>query len=241
MSTLHTQRKFEVPDCEHCGSRKRSIFCDLHGHDLEKLEEEKGCSAYKKGQVVFNSGSYPHGLFCIREGKVKVFQVGDEGKEQIVRLAKAGDILGYRAILSGDKYSSSAEALDDAKICFIPKKSFLSLIENNGVLSMQLMKLLSEDLKEAEHRITELAQKPVRERVAEALLYLHQTYGTEADGQTIGVTMSREDIANIVGTATETTIRLLSEFKHDEVIQLNGKKIAIVNHKKLIKIANVQD
>ena len=103
------------------------------------------------------------------------------------------------------------------------------------------MKLLSEDLKEAEHRITELAQKPVRERVAEALLYLHQTYGTEADGQTIGVTMSREDIANIVGTATETTIRLLSEFKHDEVIQLNGKKIAIVNHKKLIKIANVQD
>jgi len=98
VSTLHTLRKFEVPDCEHCDSRKRSIFCDLHGHDLEKLEEEKGCSAYKKGQVVFNAGSYPHGLFCIRDGKVRVFQVGDEGKEQIVRLAKASDILGYRAI-----------------------------------------------------------------------------------------------------------------------------------------------
>jgi CRP/FNR family transcriptional regulator len=103
------------------------------------------------------------------------------------------------------------------------------------------MRLLSDDLKEAEHRITELAQKPVRERVAEALLYLHQTYGTEADGQTIDIAMSREDIANIVGTATETTIRLLSEFKQDEVIQLNGKKIAILNHRQLVKIANVND
>jgi CRP/FNR family transcriptional regulator len=241
MSSLHTPKKFETPDCETCGSRKKSVFCDLHGQDLAKLEEEKGCSAYKKGQMIFNAGSYPHGLFCIREGKVKVFQVGDEGKEQIVRLAKAGDILGYRAILSGDKYSSSAASLDDAKICFIPKKSFLSRIESNGILSMQLMRLLSDDLKEAEHRITELAQKPVRERVAEALLYLHQTYGTEADGQTIDIAMSREDIANIVGTATETTIRLLSEFKQDEVIQLNGKKIAILNHRQLVKIANVND
>jgi len=97
---------------------------------------------------------------------------------------------------------------------------------------MQPMKLLSEDLKDAEHRMTELVQKPVRGRVAEALLYLHQTYGTEADGQTIDVTMNREDIANIVGTATETTIRLLSEFKHDEVIQLNGKN----SHRELQKI-----
>jgi CRP/FNR family transcriptional regulator len=106
---------------------------------------------------------------------------------------------------------------------------------------MQLMKLLSEDLKFAEHRITDLAQKPVRERVAEALLYLHQTYGLESDGQTISVTMSREDIANIVGTATETTIRLLSELKNDNVIQLQGKKIAILNHRELVRIANVND
>ena len=143
--------------------------------------------------------------------------------------------------MSGDRYSSSAEALEDAKICFIPKSAFLGLVEGNGVLSMQLMKLLSEDLKFAEHRITDLAQKPVRERVAEALLYLHQTYGLESDGQTISVTMSREDIANIVGTATETTIRLLSELKNDNVIQLQGKKIAILNHRELVRIANVND
>ena len=237
---LHTKH-FEQPECATCESRTRSVFCDLRGNDLEFLSNEKGCNAYKKGQVIFNKGSYPQGIFCIRDGKVKVYQVGDEGKEQIVRLAKSGDILGYRAVLSGDRYSSSAEALDDAKICFVPKQAFTKLIEQNGILSMQLMKLLSHDLKEAEHRITELAQKPVRERVAEALLYLQQIYGFEADGQTLNIAMSREDIANLVGTATETTIRLLSEFKSDEVIRLNGKKIAIINQKQLIRIANVLD
>lgn len=234
-------RKIEQPECAHCDSRSKSVFCDLHGAQLDSLNEDKGCSLFRKGQIIFNAGAYPHGLYCVQEGKIKIFRIGDEGKEQIVRLAREGDILGYRALLSGDKYSSSAETLEDAKICFIPKAAFLGLVANNGVLSMQLMKLLSEDLKFAEHRITDLAQKSVRERVAEALLYLHQTYGLESDGQTISVAMSREDIANIVGTATETTIRLLSELKHDNVIHLHGKKIAILNHRELVRIANVND
>lgn len=234
-------RKSDHPDCEHCSNRSRSVFCDLHGHEMDTLNETKGCSTYKKGQIIFNSGAYPHGLYCVNEGKIKIFRIGDEGKEQIVRLARGGDILGYRALLSGDKYSSSAEALDDCKICFIPQSAFLKLLEGNGILSMQLMKLLSEDLKHAEHRITDIAQKPVRERVAEALLYLQQTYGLDQDGVTIGVTLSREDIANIVGTATETAIRLLSELKNDQVIALNGKRISILNQQQLVKAANIYD
>jgi CRP/FNR family transcriptional regulator len=234
-------KKLEQPHCANCESRSKSIFCDIRGEELEHLHAAKNCGYIKKGQVIFNAGNYPHGLYCVKNGKVKIFRVGDEGKEQIVRLAKAGDILGYRALLSGDRYSSSAEAIEDAQICFIPKQQFLGLVEGNGVLSMQLMKLLSEDLKHAEHKITDLAQKPVRERVAEALLYLHQTYGLENDGVTISVTLSRQDIANIVGTATETAIRLLSELKNDNIIQLNGKKIAILNHRELVKVANVND
>ncbi len=228
-------------DCADCESRGKSVFCDLHKEELDYLNEEKGCAVYKKGQIVFNAGAYPHGLFCVKEGKIKIFRIGDEGKEQIVRLAKGGDILGYRALLSGDKYASGAEALEDSKICFIPQKAFLTLVDGNGILSMQLMKLLSKDLKNAEHRMIDLAQKPVRERVAEALLYLKNTYGFEDDGITISVSMSREDIANIVGTATETAIRLLSEFKHDNVIALNGKRISILNTQELLKVANVYD
>ncbi|MEX1190152.1 MAG: Crp/Fnr family transcriptional regulator [Bacteroidia bacterium] len=231
----------EKTDCADCEARGKSVFCDLHKDHLDYLNEEKGCTLYKKGQIVFNAGAYPHGLYCVKEGKIKIFRIGDEGKEQIVRLAKGGDILGYRALLSGDKYASGAEVLEDSKICFIPQKAFLCLVEGNGVLSMQLMKLLSKDLKNAEHRMIDLAQKPVRERVAEALLYLKNTYGFEDDGITISVSLSREDIANIVGTATETAIRLLSEFKNDKVIALKGKRISILDNQQLIKVANVYD
>jgi CRP/FNR family transcriptional regulator len=235
--------KKNVPttSCHDCDVRVKSVFCHLKEGELVQLDDHKACANYKKGSVIFNQGAYPHGLFCVKTGKVKVFQYGDEGKEQIVRLAREGDILGYRALLSGDKYSCSAESIEDAQVCFIPKNDFLNLLSSSGPLSMQIMKLLSEDLKKAEHKITDLAQKPVRERVAEALLFLKETYGLDTDNQTINVVLSREDIANIVGTATETAIRLLSELKHDNIIALNGKKIAIIDHQKLVKVANVMD
>jgi CRP/FNR family transcriptional regulator len=235
------QRKTEHIDCANCTSRESSLFCDLHGHELAELSDSKRCVFYKKGQLVFSAGAYPHGLYCVKAGKIKIFQTGDEGKEQIVRMAKSGDVLGYRSLLSGDTYSASAVVLDESSFCFIPKSYFLHLLETNGNLSMQLMKLLSEELKFAEHRITDIAQKPVRERVAEAILYLIQMYGYDSDGATLNVTLSREDIANIVGTATETTIRLLSELKNDQVIQLNGKRITVLNHKELLKAANIWD
>jgi CRP/FNR family transcriptional regulator len=126
-------------------------------------------------------------------------------------------------------------------VCLIPKEIFFKVIESESSLSMQIMKLLSHDLGKAEHKMTDLAQKPVRERMAEALLFLKETYGTESDGKTLSITLSREEIANVVGTATETAIRLLSEFKADAIIELQAKKIKIINSEKLIKTANIHD
>ena len=229
------------PECEHCQARFKSVFCDLNKEDLNELNLSKGCNTFKKGQVIFNEGSFAHGIFCMNSGKVKIAQSGDEGKEQIVRFAKDGDILGYQTLLSGDKYSCSATAIDDASICFIPKNTFFNLIAKNANLSMEIMKLLAHDLKKAEHKITDLAQKPVRERMAEALLFLKETYGYENDNATINVSLSREEIANMVGTARETATRLLSEFKDDSIVELVGKKIKILNHQKLVKTANVFD
>ena len=229
------------PECQHCQARFKSVFCDLNEADLNELNLSKGCNTFKKGQIIFNEGGFPHGIFCVNSGKIKITQSGDEGKEQIVRFAKDGDILGYRTILSGDKYSSSATAIDDSSICFIPKNTFFNLIGKNANLSMEIMKLLSHDLKMAEHKITDLAQKPVRERMAEALLFLKETYGYENDNATINVILSREEIANMVGTTRETATRLLSEFKDDSIVALIGKKIKILNHQKLVKTANVFD
>lgn len=217
------------------------MFCDLSSPELAEINQFKGCSSFTKGQVIFQEGSRPTGLFCMSNGKVKVSKIGDDGKDQIVRLAREGDILGYRALLSGDSYSSSAIALDDCKICFIPKTTIFSIIEKNASLALHLMKLLSSDLKNAEEKITTLAQKPVRERVAESLLFLKETYGFESDNATINVCLTREEIANIVGTATETVIRLLSEFKQDGIVELNGKKIRVLNLTRLVKTANIID
>lgn len=228
-------------NCHVCEARYRSIFRNLDKNELSELNEGKGCTTYKKGQIIFKQDSYPHGLYCINSGKTKLYQLAENGREQIVRLTKEGDILGYRALLSGEQYTSSAEALQECSICFIPKNIFFKFIGANSSLSMQVMKLLANDLKNAEHRVTDLAQKPVRERMAEALLYLKEIYGFEKDNATINVVVRREDIANIAGTATETAIRILAELKNDELLEFIGKKIKIKNMHELIHLANLSD
>ncbi|HOZ51461.1 MAG TPA: Crp/Fnr family transcriptional regulator [Chitinophagaceae bacterium] len=228
-------------DCAHCAKRFTNVFCNAQYDMMAEINTEKVCSAYKKGETIFKEGTRPHGVYCVNYGKIKLSQMGDDGKEQIHRLVKAGDPLGYRALLSGDFYSSSAIAIEDCGVCFIPKELFLGILQKDVSLSMEMMKLLSDDLKKAELQITHLAQKPVRERVAEALLFIKETYGFEEDGKTINAMFSREDIANIVGTATETAIRLLSEMNKDHIIQLSGKKIIITDLAKLVKTANILD
>lgn len=227
--------------CLSCNSRSKSIFCDLNGDEIAGLDENKETTVYKKGQVIFNEGSRPRGLYCVNDGKVKVSKMGDEGKEHILHLAKGGDIMGYRAILSGDTYSCTATVLEDSVICFVPRSHFFDMVEKNGTLSMKVIKLLSQELKTAEKGITDLAQKPVRERLAEALLFLKETYGYEQDGKTINVKMTREELANVIGTATESAIRLLSELNKDKVIELIGKKIKILNMQLLVRTANLYD
>lgn len=228
-------------DCKTCKARLSSIFCTLEDTEIEALHDNKGCSSYKKGQLIFSQGSVPHGIYVIYAGKVKLHQLAENGREQIVRMAKPGDIIGYRSLLSADRYTSTAETIEESDICFIPKKLFWSLMDSNQSVSIQLMKLLSNDLKKAEHAITNIAQKPVKERLAEALLFIKETYGYEPNNTTISVTLTREEIANIVGTATETAIRLLSDLKHDKVVEFVGKRIKILNHSRLVELANLDD
>lgn len=228
-------------NCLNCDARFKSVFCDLNSENLETLNSHKSCGLYKKGAQIFAEGQRPYGLYCINQGKIKIFQTGNEGKDQIVRLAKEGDIIGYRALLSGTMYTATAEAIDEASVCFVPKEVFFGLINNEMPLSMELMKLLSLDLKRAENKITNLAQKPVRQRMAEALLFIKETYGFEEDGITINVTLSREDIANIVGTATETAIRLISDLKAEEVVSQKGKRIQILDLFKLVELSGIEE
>lgn len=228
-------------DCLHCNVRLNSVFNVLDEDQTKELCHHKSCAVYKKGQYVFTENGLPAGLFCINSGKIKLTTTGYDGKEQILRLVKAGDMMGYRALLSNERYHSSAVALEDASICIIDKKYFFEAIVASPKLMFEVVKKMSQDLKVAEDHIVSLSQKNVRERMAEALLFLKATYGFEEDNQTLNVNLSREEIADYVGTSTESCIRLLSEFNNDKLISLKGKKISILNLHKLIQTANIED
>ncbi len=227
--------------CTHCNVRIQSVFNVLEDQQLTEMSMYKSCSTYKKGQYVFSENALPTGLYCINTGKIKITTIGFDGKEQILRLANSGEIVGYLALISNERYSSSAVAIEDASICLIDKSYFFNILASSPKLMFQVVKRMSRDLREAEDHIVSLSQKNVRERMAEALLFLKATYGYEADNQTINVILTREEIADYVGTSTESCIRLLSEFNQSKMIALNGKKISIINLPELIQTANIED
>jgi CRP-like cAMP-binding protein len=234
-------QELEKDSCYYCSARNKSIFSELGLEDAEAMNATKNCIQYKKGQTIFEEGTYPHGLYCINAGKIKVTQTGPDGKEQILHLYKEGNIMGYAAILSGDTYSCSATALENSAICYIPVSVFSSLLKKDINLTAKIIHLFSAELKAAETTITNMAHTSVIERLAQSILLLKETYGCEKDGCTLSVSITREDLANMTGSAREVVTRLLSELAKDETIELVGKTIKILNRQKLIKTANASN
>lgn len=235
------KKRFEIPACQNCQARVTSIFSDLQNNELTTLSANKCGNMYKKGQVIFYEGTTPTGLFCMSQGLVKLSKINADGKEQIIRLAKGGSVLGHASLLSGATYAQTATALEDTTVCFIPRSVFMDLVQNKSSMSVRVVELLSHDVQEAESRLLNMAYHTVRERLAETILMLKEFSGLEEDGKTLKTMLSREDIANLVGTATETVIRLLSEFKDDGLIELSGKHISILNSQRLLATANIVD
>jgi CRP/FNR family transcriptional regulator, polysaccharide utilization system transcription regulator len=217
------------------------FFEGLTPEQTTLLNEYSNIITLSKSEVLFKEGEVPTGLYTILRGKIKVYRTGNEGKEQIVRLNNVGDIVGYRALIGHDDYKSGAATLEETQVCFIPKEIVLRVMEDNILIYKRIIQLLSDDLKYAEQKIKELAQKPVRERVADALLQLKNKYGYEKDGITINISMSREELANLVGTATETLIRILSDFKKDKMIDLDHRKIKVLMLENLERTAHLYD
>jgi CRP/FNR family transcriptional regulator len=219
----------ETPlNCKLCKNRTQSVFNDLSTESLDEISQLKSCVFYKKGQTILQEGARPQGVYCIHRGKVKLYKLGTEGKEQIVRFATDGDLIGYRSILSDETISASIEALDDTHCCYIPKSSFFKVIQENPKFSLNVLKLSCHELGEAGKMITSLAQKNVKERLAEIFLILCATFGEDEDGF-IDIKLTREDMANMVGTATESAIRLISSLKNEGLIDTKGRKIKILD------------
>lgn len=231
--------KVKSSPCELCLSRKFSMFSELSDAHLCSLSDNKNFISHKKGQILYYEGTKPLGVFCISAGIVKVFKSASNGKEQIIRLAQKGDFLGYSSMLGEEAYSNTASIVEDAEICFVPKDTFLKVLQEDNDFHRRLTKALCNDIGLMEEKLTDATQKTIRERLAFTLLKLGDTYGVDGDkGEKIDILLTREEIAGLVGTATETVIRLLSEFKKDELIEFDGKKIIILDKKGLARLSD---
>lgn len=222
--------------CEQCIVRQFSSLKALNKEELLKMAECKTSYIIKKGEPIFEEGETSNGIFCIKDGVCKLTKLSANGKDQIVKLVKPGELLGQRSLISEEPTNLSAVALEDMEVCFIPKKEIMEFFNENNQFSMNVMKTICGDLKDADDHMVSLAQKSVKERLAETLLHLEDTFGKNEDGS-LHIQLSREELAGMIGTATESCIRLLSEFNKTGLIELIGKKIAIVDRNKLKRMS----
>jgi len=211
------------------------FFSILTSQENALLEQSKNLLQVKRSSKIFLEGNIPIGVYFLVNGKIKLFTTDAQGREQIVHLAKPGDLMGYRALLGSDTYSCTGTALENSEIWFIPKTVFFNLLNVNASFSHAIIKVLTAELRHAEHHLAGLTRKPVKARLAEVLLLLADTYGFEKDKKTIAVALSRADLGGLVGTATETVIRLLNSFKKEGLLATEGKKLRLLDVPALTK------
>ena len=223
--------------CEQCIIRQLNLLKALGKEELRAVSKSKVTRKVKKDELIFDEGEKLNGIFCIRNGVSKLSKLSNNGKEQIVKLATKGEVMGQRSVISEEHTNLSATAVNDMEVCFIPKDKIVHSLGTNSEFALEMLKHMAHDLKEADDVIVNLSHKNVKQRIAATFLYLKDNFGVDEEGYLIP-TLSRESIASVVGTATESAIRIISEFNKKGLITLSGKKIAIANQPELEKLIN---
>lgn len=237
---MQEKKAVHTIDCISCQHRAMSAFCNLKLTELQSLNEHKTTYKVKKKHILFHEGDKVKGLHCVHEGKVKLYKTLNDGSTQIVRLAKSGDLIGYRGLLGNGKYIASAETMEDSIICYIPKEKILEFITHNVNFTLDIMSKIAADTSDAETRAINLLQKSSKERLAETLLLLEQSFGTTAEGY-INIQLTREEIAGITGIAVETTVRILHQWHEEGLLELVKKHIRLLQKNKLLELSASED
>lgn len=233
---MHLNLHKQMNKCDQCIVRQLTSLKALNKDEVIQLANSKKTFKIKKGDSLFEEGDVTNGVFCIKDGVGKLSKLSANGKDQIIKLVKSGELLGQRSMISNEPTNLSAKAISDMEVCYIPKKEMLGFFNTNNQFSMNLMQTICEDLKESENDKVAMAQKTVKERLAQTLLYLQDTFGTNTDSS-LKVQLTRDELASIIGTATESCIRLLSDFKKLGLIELSSKKIILKDIPSLKKLA----
>jgi len=198
---------------------------------INQLADQYDVENYTKKQALYQESKRPRYLYYLVKGKVKGFKTHEDGKEYITDLFSDGDFIGYLALIEDKNYDDSAVVLEDAEIMQIPKEDFLQMIYGNMDVAVKFIRIITQNVKEKEERLLSLAYSSLRKRVAKALVDINQKFNAENENKSLEI--SREDFAHYVGTATESLIRTLSDFKGEKLIEIKEGKISIVNLEKL--------
>lgn len=217
---------------------KSTVFNHLSEEELDQMPIVGETDSYKKGTIIYEEGTRINGFFVVCKGIIKIYKTGFDGKDQIIRFAKPGDIMGFRSTITGELACTTSKTIEEAEIVYVPGELVRDFVKSNGNFAIDLLQIACRELGEANDYITDIAQKTVRERLAEVIIQLKWTFDTDRDNF-LQISLTREELANIVGTATESVIRLLSEFKQDKLIEMHGRRIKILEEAKLIKMSNM--
>lgn len=219
------------------GIREANQLLTISGGEkkLQDFVDGRHVDTYKKRQRIFSEGNHPVRLYYVQKGKIKIFKINDEAKELIIRIVNEGEFFGYTAMFENSVYKENADALEDSEIATIPRTEFEELLHSHPDVSRKFIKLLACDVTEKEEQLLHIAYNSLRRKVADALLSVHKSYHTSPDGD---IYLSRENLAALAGTATESLIRTLTSFKAEHLIDIKDGKIVIVDHSKLERMAN---
>lgn len=220
-------------------SKIQSLADLLTEKQLQELRRNLTIHKYSKNELIYNEGDVPMSLLCLISGKVKVYKSGVGGRTQIIRVIKPVQYLGYRAYFANQNYVTAASAFETSYICKIPMDLVYHWMEENIRLSLFFVRQLSLDLGVSDQRTVSLTQKHIRGRLAEALLFLQESYGLEEDGATLSIYLTREDLANLSNMTTANAIRTLSSFAAEKIVAIDGRKIKIIDMDALKKISKI--
>ncbi|MFW5830977.1 MAG: Crp/Fnr family transcriptional regulator [Prolixibacteraceae bacterium] len=217
----------------------KSVFYLLNEEEKKELKHHISLAQYKKNEFVYKQGDRPTGFLLLVNGKVKIFQEGVGGREQIIRMTKPLGIIGFRALLAEENHISSALTLEESLICTVTPDFILNRALKNSDFSLKLVRKLAKELGFSNSRTVNLTQKHIRGRLAESLILLKNKYGYEPDGTTMKAYLSREDIANLSNMTTSNAIRTLSTFANEGMIAIDGRKIKILNANRLERVSKL--
>lgn len=219
--------------------KSSSFFDFLSAQDAKQIKKSLTRKEYAKGDTLFEEDSFPLGVYIIRKGKVKIFQLNQDGKQSIVYIYRKGDYFGYRPLLAGQQHPVSAIAMDNVVVSFISKDIFLNMIDKSGAFAKKLLINMAKEFSVWVNKITTFSQRGVKERVALSLLILNWIYRRDEHSEkTSTISINRDDFAGFVGTAKETLVRTLRHFKDEKIIATKGTKIQIINYSALLEMVN---